>query len=1154
MKHVRLIAFFALVVVLILGSLHLPRAHGQAAIPRAQAAAQLKAGNWKDAYTGFAASALDPQSDPATVGTDLRDALQCLNRLGRDDEIDAFREKAIAAHATHWRLLFAAAQSYCEGNQYGFLIAGEFKRGNHRGGGKMVNATERDRVRALQLMQQAAGLLANEPNRKDVGEFYWQLANMLHSGGESWKLQALTDLSTLPDYEEGYGGYYRRGGRGGYSNYGYNSGSTRGAPVLRDGTPVYYALPANWAAARNDGERWRWALQQTLLADPARTAQVQSAFASFLLGQFGVQTMAGYLNAANDDAEIRHDDSGPYALVTLKDSETIARLAHGIKRFTLPDEFNYLKIFQQVGESQGDYAKQALQTLGGIFADRRQYERAAEYYQRANQPEMVKQILGNWGEFEGTATQPAGQGASVPFRFRNGAKVSFTAQEIDVAKLLGDVKAYLNTHPAQLDWQQSNIDNLGYRLVTQNQTQYLGKTVASWAQDLQPRDGHFDRRITITTPMKDAGAYLLTAQMAGGNASRVIVWVADAVLVKKPLAQQTLYYLADAVTGAPLPGVRLDLFGYQQNWSGNHFNLTTATATKTTDDNGLALLSATDMAQSYSWIATATANNHLAYLGFSGVWYNGRYDQEYHATRTFVITDRPVYRPLQAVQFKCWVNQAQYDREGPSPYAGQQFVLRINDPKGEKAQEQTLTADQYGGFQGTFPLAQDATLGTYTLVITNTPSNINGSGSFRVEEYKKPEFEVSVDAPKEPVMLGETVTATVKAKYYFGAPVTNAQVHYKVLRTATSSNWYPTDRWDWFYGRGYWWYAADYLWYPGWRDWGCARPISPWWGYRAQAQPELVLDDDASIGADGTLAIPIDTSLAKAMQADTDHRYEITAEVTDASRRVITGQGTVLVARKPFKVYAWVDRGHYRVGDTVVSNFTAQTLDNKPVAGKGALSLLSISYQPDAQSGELKPVEQVVQQWTLNPDARGTAQVKIHAARAGQYRLKYVVTDVYGRKIEGGYVFVVRGEGFNGDGYRFNDLELVTDKRDYQPGEAVNLLLNTNRENSTVLLFTRPCNGIYQAPQVLRLNGKSAVETIAVAKKDMPNFFVEALTVSGGKIYNEVREVTVPPEQRILTVDVQPSAEKYQPGQKATMKIKVSDQQGNPYTLSLIHI
>ena len=64
--------------------------------------------------------------------------------------------------------------------------------------------------------------------------------------------------------------------------------------------------------------------------------------------------------------------------------------------------------------------------------------------------------------------------------------------------------------------------------------------------------------------------------------------------------------------------------------------------------------------------------------------------------------------------------------------------------------------------------------------------------------------------------------------------------------------------------------------------------------------------------------------LAKLAHGDTDHKYEITAEVTDASRRTITGSGAVSVARKPFKVYAWVDHGYYAVGAVIRADFSAQ--------------------------------------------------------------------------------------------------------------------------------------------------------------------------------------------------------------------------------------
>ena len=72
-------------------------------------------------------------------------------------------------------------------------------------------------------------------------------------------------------------------------------------------------------------------------------------------------------------------------------------------------------------------------------------------------------------------TQPAGKGATVDFRFRNGKEVVFEAHAIKVEKLLADVKAYLKSNPGQLDWQKLNIGDLGHRLVQQNESQYLGR-------------------------------------------------------------------------------------------------------------------------------------------------------------------------------------------------------------------------------------------------------------------------------------------------------------------------------------------------------------------------------------------------------------------------------------------------------------------------------------------------------------------------------------------------------------------------------------------------------------------------------------------------------------------------------------------------------
>ncbi len=1107
-------------------------------------------GNVKEAYEIYSRLALDPANASAAGGGDLANAIAALQRLNRENEADALREKVIAAHQDHWRILFAAAQTMSQGSPYGFIVAGEFQRGQHRGGtGKQVNCVERDRVRALQLMTQALEKAKGETDLAGLAAFYERFADMLLGNrgyDEAWRLQYLTDLAVLPDYEEGYRG--RHGYRGG--------GGTQGAPANPDGTPVFYHIPKTYAAAANDGERWRWMLIQAMEAAPDRVNQILRRWADFLNNQFGVQTIAEYgrfFSGGDDDT--RKDESGPYALHTLGEDETIARLATGIKRLALPADFNYLRVYQRIADNPGTGGgEQALDALAQCFEDRRQYAKAAECWRRNIKEHgpghdnykqaRLDQILGNWGQFENVMAQPAGKGATVDFRFRNGHAVSFEAHRLKEKLLLDDVKAYIKTRPSQLDWQKVSVGDFGWRIVQRNETRYLGDKVAEWKQDLQPRALHFDKRITVTTPLQQAGAYLLTARMEGGNTSKIVLWVDDTVIVKKPLDQATFFFVGDAVSGRPIPKANVEFFGYRQEWvqGTKSYNTLISDSSEFTDADGQIILKNKALPDHYQWLIIATTpEGRLAHLGYTGIWGARYHDAEYNETKTFFISDRPVYRPDQPVKFKFWVRHAQYDRAG-ADYANQSFMVRIHDPKGEKVLEKSFQSDASAGFEGEYLLPKGAALGVYRAEIVNL-----GGGTFRVEEYKKPEFEVKVDAPEEPVMLGEKIAATVTAKYYFGAPVKKGKVKYKVLRSAHRANWYPCAPWDWFYGRGYWWFGYDYTWYPGWREWGCFRPRWPWWP-APHDPPEVVAENEVAVGEDGTLKIEIDTALAKAVHGDTDHRYEITAEVTDESRRTIVGQGAVLVARKPFKVYAWVDRGHYRVGDTIRADFLAQTLDSKPVKGEGHLTLFKISY--DKKNSQ--PVETLAQKWDLDTDELGQARMQIQASAAGQYRLAYKVVSAKKQAIEGACVFCVAGEGFDGKEFRFNAIELIPDRREYAPGEKVSLRVNTDRVGSTVLLFVRAANGVGLPPKILRLAGKSAVEEIEVVKRDMPNFFVEAVTVSDGRIHDEIREIAVPPEKRTLNVEVTPAAAVYKPGAPAKVRVRLTDFFGKPFVGSLV--
>ena len=104
-----------------------------------------------------------------------------------------------------------------------------------------------------------------------------------------------------------------------------------------------------------------------------------------------------------------------------------------------------------------------------------------------------------------------------------------------------------------------------------------------------------------------------------------------------------------------------------------------------------------------------------------------------------------------------------------------------------------------------------------------------------------------------------------------------------------------------------------------------------------------------------------------------------------------------------------VNRGYFRVGDSIRADFKAQTLDKKPVEGKGTLTLLKITYDNDN-----KPIETPVRQWKIDTNPDGVAHQMIHASAKGQYRVSYKLTDKKEHEIEGGYLFTIIGDGFDG--------------------------------------------------------------------------------------------------------------------------------------------
>jgi alpha-2-macroglobulin len=1124
-------------------------------------------GNFKDAFEGYRGLAFNAKTEPDRVGTDLKRGIECLARIGRIEEIDDFRDGVIAIHHGNWRLLHAAAESFLDdappvGANPDTRVAEVGAQGNAAVELTVppVRELQSDRSRSLQLLIQGLDRARLDPDRRTSGLYFLTLARALMHGrneGGAWALQSLSPLDRLPESVQ---------------NIGYSHPE---APVEPDGTPVFYRLPDGFAKAKNDGERWRWALAQAATVDAGLFNTTLAAQATFLLSQFGTRTIVGWVGSS---AVLQGPpgSSLPFGLDTLADNETVARLATGIKRLKLPDEFNPIKIYQTIaGDPRTGRGEEALDALASIFEHRGQLDRAADYLKRSRElygekddrakTKKLDQLLGAWCEFATTRPQLAGPGASVDFWFRTGRRVRFEAHEILFDKRIKDVKDYISSlnqspkgtpvqvRPADAGKADRDIrlerggivdegklftEDIGAWIVARNGQQYLGRQIAQWDLDLDPPPGHRDRRITVAIPFQAAGTYLLTARMEGGNTRRIVVRLSDTIIVQKSLTDRAYYFVADARTGQPVPDADIEVFRWRliQAKGKNEFRVDSKTLSLHTDKDGQFLVPATELVESrelYQGLITAkTSAGRFAHLGFPHdyIWGFGAPEPTYNEKKAYVITDRPAYRPGSPVRFKFWVARARYDQPGGSEFAGRSFTVEIANPKGERVFTKEFKADSFGGFDGSFELPSDASLGLYYFAV---PQVSRSGGWFSVEEYKKPEFEVKVNAPARPVMLGENVAATISARYYFGGEVSQAKVKYDVVRIPITEQWYPAGRWDWLLGPGYWWFAADAPWYPGWSRWGIVRPAAPWAGH--DNDYESVAHAELPIRRDGTVSVEIDTTAVKATHPDHDQKYWIEAEVTDSSRRTIMGKASVLVAREPFRVYTWVDRGHYRAGDTVEVAICAQTSDHTPVAGTGTLKLLKITY--DAAQ---KPVETSVESWRLKLDPSGQARQVIKPPAAGMYRLSATIDDGRGHAIEGGYLLAITGQGYDGSDFRFNDLEIIPDKKEYRPGDTLRLLINTNRTDSTVLLFVRPANSIYQLPRVLRLRGKSTVEEIAIVPDDVPNIFVEAVTVADGKVHHAVRDVAVPPESPVVDIAIEPSRTTYKPGEKAKIKLRLT--------------
>ena len=1102
-----------------------------------------KRGLWREALDHYM-DKLMPVSG-AGSGDDLSKAVRALRELNAWAEFDALVENAVATQPANIGLLTSAAMAYRMAPHHGRLIAGEFERTEghwwpgRRGepdanpeatAGAAVTTEYRDHVRSLQLLRQAIRL---SPDSEEA----WSAVATALGQREAWKLQTLTPIDKLPEWGE-------PGPEGG----------TEGAPWAGD-MPVLYDVPASWEAAKNDGERWRFALAERLRIKPENATAVTFELARFSQSQFGVETLSSFGWWRSQDPE---SAKGILEMDTLTDDECLAKTSDGVHRFKLPPSHHFIALYRSILDQDPG----AGDALTQVFLNRRQYHAAREVLEQTiakhgagnedHRKKLLAQIIGNWGRFEPAESVPAGTKPRLPLVFRNATGIDLTAAPVDMQAVLADTIAYLKSNPKEPDWRWPDPSQIASRLIEEKKSKYIGKPTATWQSQLTPREKHRDTRTDIDVPIDIAGAWWITGKIDNGNEFHTLVWIIDSVLIQRSVGGNLQWWLADAGNGAPIAQADIDFFGYRidhhdrEKPLGRRFEVRTRELSRTTDDDGKTLLKPGDWDPFHQWLGIARANGRSpAFIGFQHIgiqqadWQNNNRDLSYG------VTDRPLYKPGDSVHVKFHLRNVGYADPDDSRWANQTGTLSVLNGRGEEALKiENLKTDDLGSVETGFMIPKNAPLGTWQAMFL-IPDRMASQVSFQVEEYRKPEYEVKVDAPTEPVKLGETFTVTVKANYFHGAPVRNADVEIIVKRGSVTEPWFPGWRWDWLYGRGAWWIGTEASWHPSWDRWGCLPPPPPWWQGSRWTPDELVLKKTIPIGKDGTAKVEIDTASAREIHGDMDARYTIEARVVDASRREERGTGSVIAARRPFEVVVWTNRGHARAGNEIEATIAASTLAGKPVVGaKGTLKIYQLSMNDEG-----RVVENETRSWSVTTDAEGQVKHKFAAPATGQYRLAASLSLKDGEAVEGAHILNIHGPGRDDpEKWKFGPLELIADKSEYQPGDTVKLRVNSDRENAHVWLFLHIAGNAGREAKRIRLDGKSLEVEVPLTLKDMPNMFIEGITVHGAKVHSATRQILLPPVSKLIEVTVEPARERVKPREKSSLTVTLKDADGKPVT------
>ena len=355
------------------------------------------------------------------------------------------------------------------------------------------------------------------------------------------------------------------------------------------------------------------------------------------------------------------------------------------------------------------------------------------------------------------------------------------------------------------------------------------------------------------------GAYLMevTSDNTGIAPQRELFYVSNlAVMIQQLPDDKHRYVVVNATDGQPIAGAKIELYDQRYDFKTKK-DKRIVHARLTTDENGEAYFKNVD-----GEVLVSTNNDKFTpakYIYLSRTRYYEKKDNE---TKYQVYTDRAIYRPGQKVHASAIFYTVKKGLDASVPGKSMELKFVLSDANWNQVAEQKVTTDEYGTASVDFELPKEGKTGQYSISVNGTASEY-----FRVEEYKRPTFEITFPKVNEKYNWGDTVVVKATAKTYAGVPVQGAKVEYQVTR-------------------------RNQLW---------------WWG--AGSAGQLVKTDSCVTREDGTfdVEIPLEASLSGKDETDMSNfmriarffNFEVSAIVTDISGESHEGVMSLPLGTKP---------------------------------------------------------------------------------------------------------------------------------------------------------------------------------------------------------------------------------------------------------------